>query len=48
VHQEQSGTNVLGQTQPGDHTYSVPAYNGGDSSIAGETAYGGGTWWIYT
>jgi alpha-tubulin suppressor-like RCC1 family protein len=37
-----SGTNVLGQTQPGSHTYSVPAYNGGDSSIAGETAYGGG------
>jgi len=37
-----SGTNVLGQTQPGSHTYTVPAYNGGDSSIAGETAYGGG------
>jgi hypothetical protein len=23
--------------------YNVPAYNGGDSSIAGETAYGGGS-----
>ena len=38
-----SQANILGQNQNGGHTYTVPAYNGGDSSISGETAYGGGS-----
>jgi hypothetical protein len=35
-------TNPLAQTQNGSHNYNTPAYNGGDSSISGEIAYGGG------
>jgi hypothetical protein len=39
----QNQTNILGQQQGSDNnSYNTPAYNGGDSSISGETAYGGG------
>ena len=37
-------TNSMGQAQGSSHnSYHTPAYNGGDSSISGETAYGGGS-----
>ena len=39
----ESQTNTLGQTQNNGHIYTIPAYNGGDSSVSGETAYGGGS-----
>jgi alpha-tubulin suppressor-like RCC1 family protein len=35
-------TNILAQSQGNNNSYTVPAYNGGDSSISSEIAYGGG------